>query len=321
MGCLNDIYCGKRVIIGIQDYYECANPESHLFINRLPGMELKMASAIASEQYHTGANLMKEKIKDAIKLVNHEFSELIAVHFDFNAILMARELRNFSDNTLSQVGKERGLVLKRWRSEMAHIYIDNLFIKVKVGGAATIKIIDGDTVKTINADLVSDKISKIRVDYKCESEQVRIVMDNTNFEVYSGSINNVSGCTGCGSRSSDLYITGWDGNSENAKYYGIGVDATIRCYEENAICKLLPRLYFLYWYRSGIEILKEGIAGNRLNYIASMGKDKMKELKKEYEHEYAKSMKMAETNIRTYLRTLRADCVICNSDRNVQSHP
>ncbi len=319
--CLNEILCGNRVLIGIRDYADCADPESGLMINDLPGMSLKVAAAIASEEYQTGANLLKEKIKLATKLVVNDFTSLVSGDYDFNAILKIRQVNNFKDNALAKVAKERGLVIKRWRSELAQIFIENIYIRSDDSGIAVLKVIDGPITKSYEVSVAANTIMQVRLDYRAQSEVVKIVIDNTNFSMYTGQMNNAGTCGTCSGPSSDLYITGWDGEEESAFYYGIGVDASVRCYEDNAMCKLIPRAYFLIWYKAGIEICKEHLQGNRMNNIATFGKDKAKELKEALEKEYLKAQKDFAVNIKTYLRALRTDCLTCNNMQYVQSTP
>ena len=63
MECLNAILCGDYSLVGIRDFVNCAHPETILYVNDIPGITLKNASAIANDEQRTGYNLLNDKIK------------------------------------------------------------------------------------------------------------------------------------------------------------------------------------------------------------------------------------------------------------------
>lgn len=322
MGCLDKILCGERVIIGIRDYADCASPESDLFINDAPGMSLKLASKIASEEYETGAKLLRAKINLATKLVFDEFKEKISPYFDFDAVVETREINNFGTKIIPKTALERGLVLKRWRSELAKIYVENVYVRSVQSGVGVVKIIDGSITKSYNVDLIANKTIEVFTNYTAVSETVKIVMDDTNFDVYSCDISSRSSCGPCNSSSGKGFvIKGWDGAKEDLKCYGIGVTASVRCYEENIICSLLPRMYFLIWQKSVIETLKEQQFGTRINPLVNLTREEAKENRVELEKEYKTRYNSFVKSIYNYLRQTKGECITCNGNRYVQSHP
>lgn len=329
MGCLSDITCGSRVIIGIRDFDACARPESDLFINDLPGISLKAAAKITSEEHHTGAEIMKACINIATKKVFKEFSEAISPEFDFNTVIQTRQIDIFNDAIVPAANIERGLIYKRWRSELSKIYIEEVYLKATSSGVANLKIYDGTTlVKTIPVDLLANTIVTVPIRLSFDQEQVKVLSNNTNFDFYSGSINNflVNGrpesCYACGSKgSSNFVINGWDGTKEVSQLFGIGTKASVRCYEENIICSVLPKMYFLIWYASGVQFLKERAFSDRLNNITLFTKDKAKELLEEYEAEYASTYKAFSKSIFKYLKSTKGECLTCKPTIYAQYTP
>lgn len=321
MDCLSEITSGERTIIGVRDYISCPNPESGLFINELPGMSLKAAAAITPEGVKSGAELFQNSIKLAAKMVFDEFALELSPYFDFANIIETRDLKIFSAISNPVSATERGIVIKRWRSEAARLFVENLYIKVNQAGTVTIKIIDGDETTTESVDLVQG-INTVRLDYRAEEESIKIVFDQSAFETFDLSFASGSGCSSCGSGSGkNIYVTGWDGTKEISRTYGVGVKVHMRCYEENVLCSLLPKMYFLLWYKAGIVILREHIATDRLNHIAVFGKEKAKALLEEYEIMYQEKYKTLVTSSYNYLRTTKGDCVKCNNIRYAQVTP
>lgn len=326
MRCLQNILCGDRTIIGVRDYDECTQPESGLYIGDIPGISIKVASKITSEELHTGANLMRRSINIATKLVFDEFAQSIAPYFDFNAVVETRQLDRFSEDCIyPQANLDRGLILKRWRSELAKIYIEEIYIKVDVDAYATeVKIIDGQLTKSFFINLKAGVVYTLYANYIAESEQVKILVNNELLGTYCcDTLYNRQGFDGCGTCRSGkgFFITGWNGTDEESKCFGVGVKASVRCYEENVICSLIPRMYFLLWYRSGIEFLNEYINSDRLNNVTLFTKERAIILRAELSVDYAGRSEAFVKSIYHFLKSTKGECITCNGNKYVQQHP
>lgn len=330
MKCLEDIRCGRRVIIGIRDYVNCTKPESNLWINDGPGITLKSAAAIASEEHKSGYEFLKNLGIRAVEHVFEEFYSKAMSMYRFNAVAETRKLNYWDGSKFPAAGLERGLILKRWRSEMAQTLIQEVYIKSANSGTVKLKIHDViqspndgtiEILKTteFDVDLVANKEVTKRVDYLSESEQTLITIDNTNFSMFSGNIDTkFSGCfAGCqGSNARGLYFNGWNGTTEQNRYFGIGALASVRCYEENILCQLLPRMNFIIWYQYQIMFWNELLYSNRLNPITTYNQEKAKEAKAELEKKYEKAFANFIPVIKGYMGSLKGDCFTCNSSIN-----
>jgi len=315
MGCLKDIQCGGRVIIGIRDYKDCTNPESNLFINDIPGITLKSAAAIANEEQISGYELLKSFTKRSVQLVFEEFYAQAIGHVQFNAIAETRKLNYFNSTTLPVSASERGLILKRWRSEMAQILIQEVYVKAANTCDVTVKIIDGNHNEEKVVHLIADQEKAVRFDYLATEEQVKIVINNTSLNVYTGPISQeYTGCSSCpGYNQQGLYFSGWNGSSEESKYFGIGALASVRCYEENILCQLLNRMSFLFWYKAGIMYYEELLSSNRLNPITLYSKEAAISNLENLELKYQKAFTNFIPTIKQFLLSTKGECLTCNS--------
>lgn len=324
MNCIQDILCWERTIIGIKDFADCTNPESNLFLNELPGITLKSASKIANEEYQSGQNLMKHSIEMAVKQVYDEFREQLQTYFNTNSIVEARQIDVFGTDVIPMAALERGLIIKRWRSELAQIYIHEVYIKVKQSGTLTFKIYDGCETVEKEVDVVADCLNKIRVDYKAESEEVKIIFDQTAWDVYGCSLVNNNGYNDCrcGSwASKGLFVNGWNGSAEQNSCFGVGVYASVKCYFENVFCALLDQLYFVIWYKAGIIFLQELINSDRINAVTLFTKERAKELIDEYQAIYLNKYQVAIKNAQLFLNSTKGECIACNGTRITQLTP
>lgn len=314
MDCIQEILCWDRTIIGIKDFDGCANPESNLFLNELPGITLKSASKITSEEYQSGQNLMKHSIEMAVKQVYDEFKQQLQTYFDVNSIVEAKQLDYFGTNIIPAAALDRGLIIKRWRSELAHIYIHEVYIMAVQGGAITINIIDGCETVPFTAAVIAGCLTKVRINYKANSEEVKILFDQTAFDVFDCSINNSVGCDArCGSwTSKGLFINGWNGTAEQNKCFGVGVYASVKCYFENVWCALLDQLYFVIWYKAGIIFLQELLYSDRINAITLFTKQRAEVLQEEFQSIYSAKYQTAINNAQLFLRSTKGECISCN---------
>lgn len=324
MNCLQDILCGNRVIIGIRDYADCNIPESGLFLNDLPGINLKTAALVANPEQHTGVQLMKQCLRLSAKKAFNDFPKYTATNFDFNAVLNARKTSPFNDTIIPAAPANRGLVLARWRSEAARIYVQEIYVKADTSGAATVNMIDGSTVTPFAVTLVANQEVTVPIRKWAEAERIRFEMDNTAVGVYSCEMNTYgNSCGSCyGSQSNgQMYSAGWNGTGEDTRCYGIRAMAQIQCNEELIICGLLNRMHFILWYGAGIEFLKYRIETNRLNELSMFTKEEAKELLKTYQTEYVSEWKSFVKNTYNYMRTLKGECFNCNGNVNTTQTP
>lgn len=324
MECLNAILCGDYSLVGIRDFVNCAHPETILYVNDIPGITLKNASAIANDEQRTGYNLLNDKIKLATRKVFNKFSTMVSDNFDFNSIIESREVLNFTTTTKAPEAIERGLVLRRWRSEVAKIYIEKLYIKVEETGIAIVTIKDGDLEKTYSVSLLGGGvINEVEIRYKAKSEQVYITFDQTLFTTYGCKLTNSSGCTSCGqSRTKhNLEVMGWNGSSEVYDCFGMGVLASVQCYEEAILCQVLPRMAFMIWYQSGIEILQERLASDRVNAVVTFGKEAAANTLVDLQNDLKEEEKQFAKNITNYLKTTKGECFTCNGNKSTYALP
>ena len=324
MECLNAILCGDYSLVGIRDFVNCAHPETILYVNDIPGITLKNASAIANDEQRTGYNLLNDKIKLATRKVFNKFSTMVSDNFDFNSIIESREILNFTTTTKAPEAIERGLVLRRWRSEVAKIYIEKLYIKVEESGIAIIVIKDGDLEKTYQASLLGGGvINEVEVRYKAKSEQVYVTFDQTSFTTYGCKLTSSRGCTSCGqSRTKhNLEVMGRNGSSEVYDCFGMGVLASVQCYEEAILCQVLPRMAFMIWYQSGIEILQERLASDRVNAVVTFGKEAAANTLVDLQNDLKEEEKQFAKNITNYLKTTKGECFTCNGNKSTYALP
>lgn len=324
MKCIQDIECGKFTLVGVKDFVDCPHPSNILYINRLPGIELKTASAIVNDEYRSGISYLKDCIKLAHTQVFHRFSGMVSDKFTFDSYIDSVTVDRFATTeAYSPEVKERGLSLTIGRFKVAKLFIDEVYIRVKESGIAYVTIKDGDTTKVFETSLLANKTMSVPIAYKCESDNVLITFDQTNFSAYKGTVSNSEGCSSCGKHTTqpDILVKGWDGIEETNDLFGMGVLANLQCDEEALICQLLPRMNFMVWYQSGINFMEEFLASGRVNAVVSFGKERAAAILEDLELKLAKEEKEFSDNISQFIKKTAGECFTCKGTQFVYGIP
>lgn len=315
---------------------DCTNnnpPASGLYVTDLEGITLNMASHIVSGEDVTGINLIKQKINFATGLVIDDLNFYLQNSFQLNLIKDYLIAGIYNDVFLPFDNNERGLSIRKnnannyygIRLEKVNILANTDKLNVKL------KIYDGGYLTEFTFDLIAGQIKTIQLDYDMKFDKVLLVMDNSDIEVNEGYLvksqntNNSYGC-GCGCNSVmyqnnlngpyDKYITirGWNGTTEDNLIYGMKLEASIRCNFDRFICALASQFKYIILYRVGIELMKEWLASERLNYFTGLegNTEKAKFLYNNWVNEYEKKYTTLTQNINGLIKSISdSDCVIC----------
>jgi hypothetical protein len=325
MSCLDDILCGKRVLIGVRDFDECAKPESGLFINDLPQITFKAAAKIANSDLQTAKETLRNCINVATKLVFDEFSQEAIIMNRWNDDASLIPQAQFNGKTRGITANKSGLLLRRYRSEISQFFIDSVFVKATATGAGKVYIVDGSKTEEFDVDTKADEEVEVVTNYRAKSEEIKILFDSDLFGTYDGPVNNTgrgkNSCYTCSGKSMDVFVAGWNGTAQDNNCYGIKVRGTVRCFEDNLLCGLISKMHTILWYRAGIEFLNAFINTDRINFLTAFGKEQAKENRKELKELYDARYEAFISNSQNYIRALKADCLKCNTNRHVSVIP
>lgn len=319
--CVERIKCGEIMVIGVRDYTNCNEPLSGLFINSIPGIDLKVASAIASAEYENGSKLLKEKIIDATKFVLNDFKRAIGPSFQFNAILEAANHCEFSKGSAffwPVDSSNRGLKVSRYEQPLAKIKLKRLFIRVNTAGPATIKIEDKNEVYSYDTTLVQG-LNVLEINEKFNDDEIFITMDNSAIEVSQGFCFN--SCNDCGGDVKNLIVQGWNGTTVDTYLYGMNAEVVLECDEEELFCLALDKLYYSILNKSAEFVFDVMATTNRLNNIANVNKELAKEKVEEYEDKYKKEFKESTKSLSSLLKSFKGDCITCKGNKYVSMLP
>lgn len=293
------------------------NPVSGLWINDLPGINLRYAADISDT---TGLQLLNEKINLATMLVLQEISGAMIPYFRQNSIVDNIQVGYYRNSYLPPVALNRGVHLKTKFSRLTRLRINSVKIRMQqIAYSGNVIIDNGLDVATFNFTTDANGEAEIFPNYLTNSTEAWVLLDNTAINVNNSEIK--SGC-GCGSKATKyITATGWNGSSDASSTYGLIVDAVAECSYDDFGCLLISKLPFLVLYRAGIEIVKEAITTDRLNSITLLDSEKAQFLLDDFNTEYQKHLKNLINSLPELLKRVDECCIVCNQGKYIFGTP
>lgn len=310
MGCLNNL-------IGIQSGCDSVVSESGLNISDLPGMSIKLADSIITNEDVSGKKLIEEKISFAQKYLIADIRNFLQGKFKLNSILSAETAGIYKDDneTVAAIaGRLRGIRIQVNEYNYTETQISRIGIKLTEEITDSIFIYDltsGILLDEIEFTSVADQVVYIDVNKKYKSNNQRqslfVCIDaslSDQYDTFSGQ----RGCSSCNksnlvSWNTSGYIAVASQKTDSnfiasSSTGGLTVDYNVSCDLERFICSMSQSIAWPLLYKAGAEILKELKYSHNLNSVVLIdigSSDKLLEL---YEAEYTRSMTQISTSMR-----------------------
>lgn len=296
--------------------------KSNLFIEDLAGFSLKRVADFAD--YESAYDLIKRKAEWACKVVTDDVLNNIG-YLQTNNLINMRVASPFLDIYNDYFIGERGFKVKKYfweRQTLSTFRITKIYIKCNdTIENKVIKLIDGDKVTEFIVDLVAGETITIyptdeinNTDYIVVNNDFSIVMDN--FDVQTCQSRTAIQDCGCSSsvwkqdNQKNYYIQGEE--------FGITCDFTYFCDLNAVSCLLLQQLRYAVLYKTGILVLNECLATDRLNFFSINSQEwalkEIENLSNLYNEEVRRSMR----NIVNVIRSVDVNCWECKTNSMVE---
>jgi len=305
-------------LIGVKCLSE--NPKSGLWINDLEGINIRMAADIADSGYMSGLQLLEKKIEFATELVMQELSAYLLPYFRVNSVLDEMLVGDFNVNYMPSASLDRGIKATIKNTRMMRIFVGEVKIRIQQANTShQFQIVDGFSSFSFPFTTDGNGEATVFANYMSSNRDIYIVMDNTNVNPADTDVK--SGCS-CSSKSSQfMLVNGWSGSGVGNNSYGIKAQLTAECKVEELMCIISQHLRFPILYKSGLEIVKEAKATERLNSVTLLDNDKINFLYEEFSMQYDKHMKIIVNQLPELFKRIDDICVICNQSRYVYGNP
>lgn len=306
-------------LIGIKKACSDTEPVTGLYINDLPGMNLKIADAAANSEKPSGIILINDRIKFASDYIANDIRNFMQDKFVINSILDQATVGHYKDNnnTITASNKLRGIKIQVQQKPYLNINISRIGIYFTDAVTTAILIYDlykSELLYTIPVTTIANEIVYLDVNKSIptngQQRSLFICIDGSASDQYDASVyGNTSGCSSCSKNSYLSYVTSGTidpalskniGNFISANSTGgLTVDYSIECDIDNYTCSIGRSLAWALLYKTGHLIMQELQNSDQLNTIVMINKARNQELLEYYEAEYIKSMNSITENIRT----------------------
>jgi hypothetical protein len=305
MNCLIDY-------IGLQDCYGSTSL-SGMYINQLPGVELKMIDYIADEEQINYVGVWDDVQKRAKERFRNDVIGEFSKRYRIKTIYSSIDLEKIVDLTTTTAANTqyRGFTIELnpenddyVKTNLQVIYIQTLFLYLQAPANTTIDFYDLDTNQLLLTKNVTGAAgwNTINVFTSFDTKRLYVGYDATTINSVKKDISKINNLDFIDNE----YIY-WDGCGCNNAYmfngaqsslidpYTItqGIDSfglsgiwSVKCQYDNIVCNNLEAFKSAWLYCLGAELMKERIYSSRLNEFTVFDRNRAKELLKLFEVMY-----------------------------------
>jgi hypothetical protein len=315
--------------IGLRGCGNSASP-SNLYVNDLPAISLKQIVSLTNEEEATYLDMWNLIQKRAQNRFSLDLRESMTKHYKLNSLMQGINVGNILGSNYGNVfDSKQGFSIELIESAtyqyvpspLASIHIQELkYYQVPVAGngLVEIEIIDISTLEvlwTYNGSAV-DGWNTIPVNttfhnnYSNNSWRLFVGYNTNNTTDYSSLSlpynHTIPSC--CDVRVRGAGINVGEQITFTNDTYGLSGIFSIVCNWDAIVCQNKTLFTRSYWYLLGIELLTEQLYSSKINQFTTIGLQKAKELREEYQVEYMKSLEQVAGGFK-----LNCDCCIeCN---------
>lgn len=311
MECLNKV-------VGIRCLGDSSS--SGLYVEDLEGINVKTAAQIADSRYQSGLDLIKKKKDFAVKAIVNDIRAHFLPYYRTNTVVDELKIGKYKSTTMTQSPLQRGLEVKTRNSNLLKIRVQTIEIRIlETNYQGTVKILDGLDVTSYDYETDANGQASLLVDYLSSTNHVKIVIEDDQITPFDAYIK--EGCNCYSRRSEFLKATGVKNGSSATSSFGLSVQTLAECDNESLICLLSNQLGFPILYKTGIEIVKEWIASDRLNPVTIIDDGTEEFLLDNFEREYKKQLNLLTTSLSKVLNNIDEICVVCAGNHYAEGIP
>lgn len=296
-------------------------PSSGLYLQDLPGVDLKLADAVLQEE-NSSFEFLRNKIRYATESVIAQINTMLAPFYKTNSILENNLLGQYDEfmQGLPAAAVYRGITVRIDQYPYMQLNISKIALySSNFTGNTTIKVFDlvtGDEIDSFEIAVVAGQVNYIPVNKKYFTERQRmnifIAYDATLINTYQSNMFRGRSCVTChfggyGTRYAQLnggqIATGAAKVLANVSFFGytsgLSIQYTIGCSNDAWVCSMKDQLAFSVLHKTGVVLMDEVINGTRrMNSITTVDKDKAIALKADFDMIYQENIRQVVQNVR-----------------------
>jgi hypothetical protein len=277
-----------------------SDPESGIYINSLPGISLKQMDQIANEDKITYSGVWDDVQERAARRFETKVKAELSKRFKISTIQQTFDLtKNLQTTTTANSAKYRGFFIDLDRfisdnnyvvSNFQRIYVQQLFLYLTGAVNTTVKIFDavkGTQLKSVSVTGASGW-NTVNINESYTARKLFIAYDATSITGTDNLIEVDFPCCDCTldvqGAQSDISSTIRESDlTKGTNGYGLTGVFSSQCTYDSLVCNNKNVFSSAWWYLLGSEVMSEVIYTNRLSQYTTIGAQKAKDLRKEFE--------------------------------------
>jgi len=296
-------------------------PNSGLFINQLPGIELEMIDKLADEQQVDFNGVFDDIEERAVRRLKTDVNAEFKKHYKIKNITQSIDLEREIDTSSTTAAGAflRGFTLELDRtddnfaySNLETIYVQTLSLYFTSTNSTTIRIFDIVTGTELFSQAVPAPASigwtVIDIYQTFSERRIFVTYDATNLTGVSFDVVNLrnainrsqDGCTvacfSCGGSNRNAELRAGQATIATTiqesditfgdDLFGLSGVWSVMCSFDSLVCNNKEAFTTALWYLLGIEMMNERLYSSRLNEFTAFDRNKAKELRNMYEVKY-----------------------------------
>jgi hypothetical protein len=283
--------------------YGCGDsaPASGLYVNSLPGIELKGIDKVATAEQVNLSGVWDDVQQRASKRMSNDVVSAFKKRYKIKTVSQMIEIPKTidADSTTASSAQYRGFIVELNQSgdllvdsNLQVIYIQNLYLYLPSAVNTTIKIFDLDLGTTLKSSALTgaEGWNTVTILESYSARRIFVCYDATTVNSVELSVsdlgnainNSIGGADINGATSTLASPTDY---TEGNNTFGLRGQVSIRCSFEKIICNNLETFVNAWLYLLGVELMNETLYTSRLNNY-SIGKEKAKELRMYFQAMY-----------------------------------
>lgn len=292
-------------VIGINRTCTPETPISGLYIQDLPGIELKVADAIVGSEYASGVRFLKDKISFAKNLMLAEIRAQLQDKLKISSVVSNQNIGYVDYNSIinAELNKYKGIQINVRDYPYFELYLQSVSVfanETKTIDVFVYDLITGTLFDTIEVTTVANAEVNVLVNKTYYSQRKALnlfICTDSDLGHYQAKLNKAH-CPGCTNTINNAYtyisyreIT--QGNpiiernlQGGQSTGGISVSYSLTCSLEPLMCNMASILGMPLLFKAGYVIMNEALNTGRLNPLVLTKKEDWEVLRGEFEKQY-----------------------------------
>lgn len=288
------------------DYITLSNEtpsRSGLYATLLPGVPRALLDDLTKEEQADDQECFADIYKVSKINFTSDVQGKLGNKFHYDQKLLTRETSKFIDETNTET-ELAGIKIECTLPKYARLHVLSVGVFAESASASPGLEInfydtdeDGELLLTIDEEIETGR-NMIYVDADFEVDNLFISFDPTNFSLRKTENKYFNTGDAIGDKLSCTFPCGWGGygyevSVSQIKSGGLNVKFIVSCSVDKFICENINLFKTAFWYRIGVDLMRERILSDRFNRFTTLTTERAQELMAMYQTEYDKHLSNA----------------------------